>query len=257
MSFTTLRLEFEGDLAAITLNRPEKRNAISREMSEDLVRALDEAEAGPARVAILTGAGTAFCAGMDLDMLRAISAQSAEQNLEDSRRMLRLFQRLYGFAKPLIAAVNGAAIAGGCGLAMLCDFTLAAPEATFGFTEVRIGFIPAVVSVFLVRQVGEKRARDLLLSGRIFGAEEAQRLGLVSEVVPAARLLERARELAATLVAASPTSLARTKRLLRSYAEAEISRELELAVAENAAIRATADFREGLAAFLEKRRPRW
>ncbi len=257
MSYTTLRLEFEGDLAAITLDRPEKRNAISREMMEELMRALEEFDSSAARAAILTGAGKAFCSGMDLDALRAIATQSPEENLEDSRRAMRMFRCLYDSPKPLIAAVNGAAIAGGCGIATLCDFTLAAPEATFGYSEVRLGFIPALVSVFLVRQVGEKRARDLLLSGRIFGAEEGYRLGLVTEIVPVERLLERARELAATLIASSPGSLARTKRLLRAYSDPDLSRELELAVAENAAIRATAEFREGLAAFLERRRPRW
>ena len=253
MAYSTLLFEQTDDLALITLNRPEKRNAISTAMIEELLAALAEAETSAARVVILTGAGKAFCAGMDLEALRAISSHSTEQNLEDSRRMARMFRRLYTYPKPLIAAVNGPAIAGGSALATLCDFTLAVPDAKFGFTEVRIGFIPAIVSVFLRRQIGEKQARDLLLTGRIFGAEEAQRLGLVNEIVPHEILLDRARELAATLIAASPSSLAATKRLLLKCAEAE----LDLAVWENAGIRATADFREGLAAFLEKRAPKW
>jgi methylglutaconyl-CoA hydratase len=257
MPFHTLKLTLDGALATITLDRPEKRNAISTEMIEDLLAALDEVEAGPARVVILTGAGKAFCSGMDLDGLRAIASQSAEQHLEDSRRMAKMFYRLYSFPKPLIAAVNGPAIAGGCGLATLADFTLAAPEAKFGYTEARIGFIPAIVSVFLRRQIGDKRARDLLLSARIFDAAEAFSFGLVSEIVPAERLLESARELAARLLTLSPTSLARTKRLLVRSQEDEIRRDLESAVHQNAAIRSTADFREGLAAFLEKRDPQW
>lgn len=212
-------------------------------------------ESGAARVAIVTGEGKAFCSGMDLDALRAISTQSPEQNRGDSERMMALFARLYRFPKPLIAAVNGPALAGGCGIATLCDFTLAAPQATFGYTEVRIGFIPAIVAVFLIRQVGEKRARDLLLSGRIFDAAEARQMGLVSEVVE--KPLERAYELATTLLALSPTSLVHTKRLLVKFAEPEIDRELELAIAESARLRSTADFREGLAAFLEKRKPAW
>ena len=171
--------------------------------------------------------------------------------------MARMFRRIYSFPKPIIAAVNGPAIAGGCGIATLCDFTLAVPEAKFGYTEVRIGFIPAIVSVFLVRQIGEKRARDLLLTGRIIDAEEARGMGLVTEIVPAERLLAIARELAASLVSSSPTSLARTKALLVQSSEAELDRELELAIQENARIRGTADFREGLAAFLEKRTPHW
>jgi methylglutaconyl-CoA hydratase len=257
MPFHTLTLTLDGALATITLDRPEKRNAISTEMIEDLLAALDEVEAGPARVVILTGAGKAFCSGMDLDGLRAIASQSAEQHLDDSRRMAKMFYRVFSFPKPLIAAVNGPAIAGGCGLATLADFTLAAPEAKFGYTEARIGFIPAIVSVFLRRQIGDKRARDLLLSARIFDASEAFSFGLVSEIVPAERLLESAQELAARLLTLSPTSLARTKRLLVRSQEDEIRRDLESAVHQNAAIRSTADFREGLSAFLEKRDPKW
>lgn len=256
--YETLKFDLEPPLATITLNRPERRNAISAAMMEELVAALDEACASPARAVILTGAGRAFCSGMDLEALQALAAgQSQEQNLEDSRRMMRMFLGLYTCDRPLIAAVNGPAIAGGCGIATLCDFTLAVPEATFGYTEVRIGFIPALVSVFLVRQIGEKRARDLLLTGRIIKAEEALRLGLITEVVPGGQLLDRARELAATLAAASPTSLTRTKRLLRELAGPELERQLEAAITANASIRSTADFREGLAAFLEKRKPNW
>jgi methylglutaconyl-CoA hydratase len=178
-------------------------------------------------------------------------------NLEDSRRVARIFRRIWSFPKPTIAAVNGAAIAGGCGIATLCDFTLAVPEATFGYPEVRIGFIPAIVSVFVMRQIGEKRARDLLLTGRSIDAAEAYRLGLVTQIVPAAELMATAQALAATLLACSPTSLLKTKKLLCELAAPELDRELELAVAEGAQIRSTADFREGLASFLEKRSPRW
>ena len=265
MSYTTLKLEFErlvlsgveGELATITLNRPEKRNAISSEMIEELVAALDEAEASAARVIIVTGAGKAFCSGMDLDALKAVAFQSPEQNLQDSRRMARLFRDLYSFSKPLIALVNGPAIAGGCGIATLCDFTLAVPEATFGYTEIRIGFVPAIVSVFLIRQIGEKRARDLLLTGRILDAAEAHRIGLVTEVVPVGKLFERGHELVASLLASSPTSLLRAKRLLWHFSQSDIDRELELAIQENASMRSTADFREGVASFLEKRKPVW
>src|SRR5204863_9223549 len=142
-------------------------------------------------VTILTGAGKAFCSGMDLDNLKALLGRTPEQNLKDSETMVRLFRSLYEFPKITIAAVNGAAIAGGTGLALLCDFTLAVPEAKFGYTEARIGFVPAIVSTFLLRQVGEKQARDLLLTGRLFGAEEAARLGRVSEIVPPGGLMAR------------------------------------------------------------------
>ena len=168
-----------------------------------------------------------------------------------------LFRTLYQYPKVTIAAVNGPAIAGGCGLATLCDFTIASAEAKFGYTEVRIGFVPAIVSTFLLRQVGEKQARDLLLTGRILAADEAHRLGLVSEVVAPDKLQERTRELAAGLLQNSPASLLATKRLLNSFSSAELDQQISAAVEENARIRTTDDFREGVSSFLEKRDPKW
>jgi methylglutaconyl-CoA hydratase len=257
MAYHTLKLEYEGELAIVTLARPEKRNAISTQMIEELLASLAEVQSSAARVAILTGEGKEFCSGMDLDELRAIATRSAVEHLEDSRRMARLFRTVYSFPKPLIAAVNGHALAGGCGLATLADFTLAVPEAKFGYTEVRIGFIPALVSVFLRRQIGDKRTRDLALTGRLFDAAEAHAMGLVNSVVAAEELMAEARKLAGTLVAASPTSIARTKRLLVQFSEVELDREISMAIQENADIRSTADFREGLGSFLEKRAPKW
>jgi methylglutaconyl-CoA hydratase len=255
--YSTLLLDINGNIATIMLNRPEKRNAISADMICELQTALDEIERSHARVGIITGAGKAFCAGMDLEMLAAISQQSPAENQEDSRRMAKMFRRIWSFPRPLIAAVNGPAFAGGCGIATLCDFTLAAPEAKFGYTEVKIGFLPAIVSVFLTRQIGEKRTRDLLLTGRIIDPAEAKEFGLVSEIVPAERLLDRSRELAGTLIEASPSSLSRAKRLLISSELAGVDHDLERAILENARIRCTPDFKEGLASFLEKRKPVW
>ena len=257
MEYQTLKLEVDGPLATITLKRPEKRNAISPQMIDDLLAALGELETSAARIGILTGAGKAFSAGMDLEVLRAISSHTPQQNIEDSRRMAQLFRRLWGFPKVLIAAVNGAAIAGGCALATLPDFTLAVPEATFGYTEVRIGFVPAIVSVFLRRRVGDATARDLILTGRTFSAADAQQLGLVNEVVPREALAQRTRELADTLLANSPASLVASKKLLVETEEPGIDREISLAIEANAAVRSTPDFREGVASFLEKRPPRW
>jgi methylglutaconyl-CoA hydratase len=257
MPYSTLKIEQQHQIATIILTRPEKRNAISSQMIQELLLAFDEAEKLPVRVVIITGSGKAFCAGMDLDGLKAIASQSFEQNLADSRAMAEMFYRVYEFPKPVISAVNGAAIAGGCGIATLADFTLAVPEAKLGYSEVRIGFIPALVSVFLRRQIGEKYATDLLLTGRIVDAAEALRIGLITEVVPAEKLLERAHDIAAQLIAASPTSVLRTKWLLHRFSEVEIRREIEIAARANAEIRATADFREGVASFLEKRDPKW
>jgi methylglutaconyl-CoA hydratase len=256
-NYKTIQLTGQGHVTTITLNRPDKRNAISYELIEELLAALDDVAHSSALVLILTSAGKAFCSGMDLENLKELLGRSSEQNLQDSETMARLFHTLYDFPKPTIAAVNGAAIAGGCGLATLCDFTLAVPDAKFGYTEVRIGFVPAIVSTFLLRQVGEKHARDLLLTGRITSADEAYRLGLVNEIVAPEQLMDRAHELAAQLIENSPVSLACTKRLLSDLARPDLDAQLQLAVKANAAVRTTADFREGISSFLEKRKPRW
>jgi methylglutaconyl-CoA hydratase len=257
MSYTTIQLTYDGRIATITLNRLDKRNAISYELIKDLRAALEEVAASAALVLILTGAGKAFCAGMDLENLKALIGRSPEQSLKDSEIMARLFRTLYDFPKPTIAAVNGAAIAGGTGLATLCDFTLAVPDAKFGYSEVKIGFVPAIVSAFLLRQVGEKIARDLLLTGRLFDAEEAKRIGLVTEIVRADQLMARARELGGQLMENSPASLLYTKRLLSEAAREQLDQQINASVRENAAIRATPDFREGITSFLEKRKPKW
>jgi len=253
----TLELSYSGDIATITLNRPEKRNAISTEMIAELLAAFDEVEASAAQVLIITGAGKAFCSGMDLDALKALATQSPAEHLEDARTLARLCRRLWSFPKPTIAAVNGHAIAGGCGIATLCDFTIAVPDAKFGYPEVRIGFLPAVVSIFLVRQIGEKQARDLLLTGKTIDAVEALRLGLITQIARPEELMTAAHDIAATLLSSSPTSLHVTKKLLCEFAAAEVDRELALAITESAQIRATQDFHEGLGSFLEKRAPRW
>lgn len=257
MDLETLSVETSGHMATITLNRPEKRNAISIRMISDLHAALDSVEKTRTRVVILTGAGKAFCAGIDLDYLQSISSQSASDNQEDARRIAKLFRKIWSYSKPMIAAVNGHALAGGCGIATLCDFTIAVPEAKFGYTEVKIGFLPAIVSVFLSRQVGEKRTRDLLLTGRIMEASEAKEMGLVNEIVPAENLMARVHELAETLIAASPSSITRAKHLLTCAAAGGVDTDLERAVLESARIRCSPDFKEGVASFLEKRKPNW
>src|SRR5215468_9784278 len=200
MSYSTIQLAYDAGVATITLNRPDKRNAVSYELIEELLRAFDEVVKSSAVVLILTGTGKAFCSGMDLENLKSLIGRSPEQSLKDTQTMARLFRALYDCPKPTIAAVNGAAIAGGTGLATLCDFTLAVPEAKFGYTEVRIGFVPGIVSSYLIANIGEKRARDLLLTGRLFGAQEANRLGLVNEIIEPERLMQRAHGLAQQLM---------------------------------------------------------
>ena len=253
----TIVVADKGPVRTITLNRPERRNAMTPEMQLELIAALEEAAASDCRVLVFAGAGDAFCSGLDLSALQGIQDKTAAEHRTDAERLARLFLALYELPIPTIAAVHGAAIAGGTGLAMICDFTLATPDAKFGFTEVRIGFIPALVSAFLALQVGHKQSMDLLLTGRIFGAEEAHRLGLVNEIVSQAELAERVHALAGTLIANSPQSLAATKRLVTAQHREWLSAAIVDGIEASIEARMTPDFREGIAAFLEKRKPIW
>ena len=256
--YATLHTRTESRVTTILLNRPDKRNALTPQLIEELTEALDAAARDPqCRVVIITGAGSAFCAGLDLEVLRSGMTATASDHQADAERIAALFRTLTALPKPTIAAVNGPAIAGGMGIATLCDFTLAVPEAKFGYTEVRIGFIPAIVSAYLRAQVGEKRARELLLTGRIFGAEEAERLGLVTRVVPEPELMPDAQALAAKLMRNSPAAIATTKRLLGRFAERHLPDEIEAAIYASVEMRSHKDFREGVSAFLEKRDPDW
>ena len=198
-----------------------------------------------------------MCAGLELGVLREAAGKSAEEHRAEAMRTARMFHALWECDLPTMAVVQGPAIAGGTGLATMCDFTIAAPEARFGYTEVRIGFVPALVSAYLVLQVGAKVARELLLSARIFDAEEARRLGLVTEIVPREALWARAAELAAELMRNSPEGIRATKQLLRAQQREWMETALELAMEANAEGRQTTDFREGVASFVEKRKPVW
>ncbi len=227
-------------------------------MIQELTTALDHAADGPCGAIILTGAGKCFCAGLDLEELQKMESRTHEEHLEDAERFARLIRLLYDFPKPTIAAVNGAAIAGGTGLATVCDFTYASQDASFGYTEVKIGFVPAIVSSFLLRQVGEKQARDLLLSGRIFDAKEAHHLGLVTRIIAHPQvLLREAFNLALGLLKNSPESMRWTKGLLSEHIREVLDNELASAVLWNARAKENDDFKEGIHAFLEKRPPQW
>lgn len=254
---STVKVNESGGIHTLTLNRPDRRNALNPQMIRELIEALNEAEQCACEVVILTGAGTAFCSGMDLEHLRSLEHQLPEDQRADIESFMWLMRRLYEVTKPTIAAVNGAALAGGNGLAMQCDFTLAATSAKFGYTEARIGYIPAVVSVFLTEIVGEKRARDLLLSGRILSSDEALALGLLAEVTSEAELMPRCRALAATLMRNSPESMRETKRLLLSFSKERLDLHLRWAIRSSERARNQEDFHEGVQAFLEKRDPVW
>ncbi|HEY1985395.1 MAG TPA: enoyl-CoA hydratase-related protein [Terracidiphilus sp.] len=241
----------------ITMNRPEKRNALCPLLIEELTQALNEAEVCDCGVVILTGAGPAFCAGLDMDHLSTMHAQTEAENRHDAENMARVLRTLYDFPKPVIAAVNGPAIAGGMSLATIPDFSLSVPEAKFGYTEVKVGFVPAIAASFLLRQVGELRTRELLLSGKLIKAHEAIQMGLVTQIVNAEELMGAANALAQCLLMNSPQAMHEVKRLLSKHARRRLDEELEEAIDANAQQRSAEDFKEGVQAFLERRRPEW
>src|ERR1017187_958749 len=241
----------------ITLNRPDKRNALCPLLIEELTIALTEAETCDCGVVILTGAGPAFCSGLDMENLEILTANTPAEHRRDSENMALVLRTLYDFPKPIIAAVNGPAIAGGMALATIPDFTLATPESKFGYTEVKVGFVPAIVASFLLRQVGELRTRELLLSGKLLKAQEALQLGLVTQIVAAEELMSSANALAQCLLLNSPQAMREVKRLLAKHSQRRLDEELEDAIEVNAQQQSAEDFKEGVLAFRERRRPEW
>ena len=250
--------QLEPPVQTILLNDPDRRNPLSPSLIADLQAALEEAAQNPqVRAVILTGAGTAFSAGVDLEFLSTVSQMTAQQNLEHSRALQKLFYQVYTFPKPIVAAVQGHAIAGGAGLASACDLVVMAESARLGYTEVRIGFVAALVGVILVRSVGEKHARELLLTGQQISAHEAYRMGLANRVVPAEQVADTALELAREIAANAPSSVALTRELLLALPGMGLEDGFRLATVANAWIRQTDDLEEGIRAFFEKRPPRF
>lgn len=241
----------------ITLNRPEKRNALSPALIEELLTALEEAASNKCSAVILTGAGPAFCAGVDVEYLGASLTHPPEQHRRDAEKMAGVLRLLYDFPKPVIAAVNGPAIGSGMSLATIPAFTLATPWVRFALNEVRMGFVPTVAVSFLLRQVGEKRTRELLLTGRTLKAQEAMQMGLVTEVVAAEELMQTAHSLAKTLRQNSPQAMQALRQLLAAHSRRQLDEEIEQAIEMNARQGTTADFKEGVLAFLEQRRAEW
>ena len=254
-----LTVEHDGRIAYFTLNRSEKRNALNAALVSALMKAFQKAadDAG-IRCIVLRAQGKVFSAGADLSTLQQLQQNTYEENLEDSRHLKALFELMYHHPRPIIAQVEGHAIAGGCGLATVCDFIFATPQAKFGYTEVRIGFVPAMVMVFLVRKIGEAAARRLLLSGALISSAEAAHLGMITEVVGQYRIEAHVRRFAETLVRnASGEALARTRKMLTDIAHMPLGDALEYAAQQNAHARATGDCQKGIQGFLEKKPVKW
>jgi methylglutaconyl-CoA hydratase len=259
LSLRFLQYEVDGRLAYITLNRPAKRNALSANVVTEMKQAFEAAEADDdVKVIILRAAGEVFCAGADIKYLQELQANTYQENLADSTHLMQLFHQIYTLKKIVIGQVQGHALAGGCGLAALCDFTFAVPEAKFGYTEVKIGFLPAIVSVFLVRRIGEARTKHLLLSGDVFSAQQALDYGLITFLVEADELADTVRDYALRLAREnSGHSMEITKEIIARLPELGLEEGLRYAAQRNADARASDDCRRGMAAFLNKEKVEW
>ncbi len=251
--------EVKNRVGYITLNRPEKRNALSFEFVQEIKAVFKKAEADTeCKVIVLKANGEAFCAGADLAYLQQLQNNTHEENLTDSNNLMELFRAIYLSPKVVISMVNGPALAGGCGLATVCDFSFASAESTFGYTEVKIGFVPAIVMVFLVRKTGEKTARELLLTGNIFDAAQAKAYGLINEVFTKEELENKTEEFALKLCKqASASSLAFVKEMLAEVQHLTVNEGLAYASEMNAKARKTDDCKKGIAAFLNKEKLSW
>lgn len=259
MTYRTIALETDArGVALLTLERPERHNVLSAAMCDELAAAAAALDANPeVRVVILTGAGASFCAGGDLAWMRAQFDAPRETRLAEARRLASMLQALNTLARPLIARVNGAAFGGGVGLMSVCDVVVADATARFGFTETRLGLIPATISPYVIARMGEGPARSVLLSGRTFDAPEAQSLGLVTRIARAQALDAAIEAEIAPFLAAAPGAVAAAKRLARSLGPRIDASVIEDTIARLADAWESAEARAGVAAFLEKRPAPW
>lgn len=247
-----IKYRVKNSTAIITLNRPEKRNALNSELVNALKDKIISAEADESvKSIIITGEGKSFCAGADLEYLNTIKDYLPVENEKDSESLAEMFLKIYKCSKPTIAAVNGAAIAGGCGLASVCDFIVAHPEESkFGYSEVKIGFIPAIVSVFLVKKIGEGRAKQLMLSSEIINGKMAYEIGLVNNL--SENVFESAIELSEKLNSNSLESMKMTKNMIQTISTMNVESAVNYCLRMNVLSRSTKDFEEGIKKFLNK-----
>jgi len=256
--FERLRFSLEGRVARVTLARPEVRNAFDDALISELTRVFVECAAEPAaRVVVLSGEGASFCAGADVNWMRRAGTFTRDENERDAERMARMLRAIDACPRPVVALAHGAAIGGGVGLVAAADIAVAAEGTVFSLAEVKLGILPAVISPYVLRAIGARNARNLFLTGERFDAREALRVGLVHEVVPAAELEEAGRRKVAALLSSGPEAVGAAKALIEKVIGLAPDEALPLTVKAISERRASAEAREGLSAFLEKRRPSW
>jgi len=256
--YSTLLYSIENNILRIKLNRPEKRNAFNDQMIWEINNIfLHFKEYKDIIGASITGSGESFCAGADLSYLQSLGKKSYEENLKNSYNLKEMYWNIYTFPKPTIGLINGPAVAGGCGLVTVLDIAIASKNAIFGYPEVKIGFVASIVSVFLIQNVGFAKTRKLLFTGDLIDAPEAEKIGLIHEIVEDQELEVAANTYFSKIRKNSPQALVQTKNLLHEFKRDAIEKKLEIACQLNAKSRQTDDFKEGLKSFLEKRNPIW
>lgn len=257
-SYKTIVLTQKEAVLRITFNRPDVHNAFNSELILELTDAINTIKADESiRIVILTGEGKSFCAGADINWMREIIRYSFEQNLEESLQLAEVLYRIYTLPKPTIAMVNGAAIGGGTGFLSVCDIAVAAEEAKFGLSEVKIGLVPAAISPYVVRRIGESKAREYFLTGQRISAQKAVEIGLINEVVPKNQLKERVEELVEQFLASGPEAIASCKELILNVPGMSLEDVKEYTARMIANLRISEEGQEGMSAYLEKRKPRW
>lgn len=253
MGLKNILYKVENGIAEIVLNRPEKMNSLDEELIHDLSDMMrDFSNNEEVQVVVITGSNDNFCSGLYLDYLQKISEYDILQNKEDSRRFKNLLMNIYNCSKPVIAKVKGYCMAGGCGIASACDIIVADETAKFSYTEVKIGFIPAIVMLFLLKRVSETHAKDLLLTARMFGASDAYRMGFINHFVAANELDEKVNEICDMLKKNSTSSMKLTKEMFGNISGMDFEKALEYACDLNAITRMTPDCKNGVAKFLNK-----
>jgi methylglutaconyl-CoA hydratase len=258
MSFQFLDIRRDGPIEYVTLNRPDVRNAFNEHVIEELTRwAAGVAADKEIRVAVLAGAGKAFCAGADLTWMSRMVSYTHDENVEDASAMARMYASLDHLPVALLGRIHGAALGGGAGLAAVCDIVVAEQQATFGFTEVKVGILPAIISPYVLTKVGASAARELFLTGMRFGAARAKEIGLVHAVVPERELDTAVRAYVAEVLTAAPGAVATAKELLRKVWGRPVQDTIGITTDTIAARRVSAEGQEGMKAFLEKRKPNW
>jgi methylglutaconyl-CoA hydratase len=258
MSYSTLTCEISNAVARITFNRPEIHNAFNSTVIAEMSIAFNAlGQESDLRAVVLTGAGKSFCAGADLNWMRAVVDQSFDENLAESNALANLFYQIYSFDKPIIGRVNGAAIGGGTGFVAVCDIAIAARSAKFSFSEVKIGVVPACIGPYVIKKMGEGRARELFITGERMGAERAHEVGLVNKVVDDGKLDREVDSLLESIRSSGPNAVAMAKKLV-SETPSMTPDEFKPYTAEMIArLRLSDEGQEGMDAFLNKRKPDW